>query len=106
MNTKSVEIPGQCEDPRCGAPIDVRTLCCIVCGVSHSEPCHACGRFGFHRDDCAEMRPAELARPRIICGYCDLVQDPGTPGAEIVRICCRACWEKCVPGLPYPEVQS
>lgn len=107
MGTKSTEIPGVCENTQCRGAIDVRTLCCVLCGVSHSEPCTSCGRFGFHRDDCAEMQPAPVAsgtRLRVVCAWCTVVQDPGSPGADTTHICCRTCCEKCVPDLPYPEV--
>lgn len=106
MDSKRIEIPGTCEDTSCSGPIDIRTFCCARCGVSHSEPCPSCGRFGFHRDDCAEIQPEPAAGPmrfRIVCAGCELVMDPGTPGAELSHTICRDCWKIFTPELPFPE---
>jgi len=29
--------------------------CCPKCGVWHADPCFACGRRGYHTDDCPEI---------------------------------------------------
>lgn len=108
MGAKGIEIPGLCENTDCSGPIDIRTLCCARCGVSHSEPCPSCGRFGFHRDDCAEMEPPHEGPMefREVCSDCQLVLKPGTPGAELSHSICRMCWPKYCPDLPYPEASD
>jgi hypothetical protein len=105
MDTKRIEIPGTCEDPACRGPVSVNTLCCIRCGVSHSEPCPGCGRFGFHREDCIEMQepPTGPMKFRIVCAGCELVLEPGTPGADKSHSICRDCWKIYTPEIPYPE---
>lgn len=103
---KKIEIPGTCEDTECAGPIDIRTLCCTRCGVSHSGPCPNCGRFGFHRDDCPDMQPAAPEEPekhRVVCSWCDLVLEPGSPGAKMTNTCCRSCWEKHFPEIAFPD---
>ncbi len=104
---KRIEIPGQCEDPACRGPISINTLCCVRCGVSHSDRCPLCGNFGFHRADCPEMltAPAETFITKM-CMYCNLVmgKTPGEGQSGISHDICRDCWNKVCPELPYkPE---
>lgn len=108
IGPKDVRIPEICEDPACHAPVDPRTTCCMRCGVSHSEPCPDCGRFGFHREDCPEMqRPAAapdgpMVHPEV-CSDCQILMKVGTPGAETTHSICRLCWPKYMGDEPYPE---
>ena len=45
----------ECEE--CLVPLDENDECPKCC-VYHGDPCAACGRRGYHKDDCAEI--AEL----------------------------------------------
>lgn len=108
MDSKRTEIPGICQDSKCGGAIEIRTLCCVRCGVSHSEACPACGRFGFHREDCAELLQESDTVITEVCGYCDLVLGHKPGGGESGKSwsICRTCWEKHIPYMPYPENES
>lgn len=44
--------PLDCEE--CGVQLTLDGQC-RKCGVSHTERCSYCGRWGYHREDCAEM---------------------------------------------------
>ena len=42
--------PTHTKDSDC--TVDPTTLCCSLCGVSHSDPCGHCKGAGFHKEDC------------------------------------------------------
>lgn len=37
--------------------------CCLVCGVTHTEPCHDCHGSGYHLAGCEEIDSGENAAP-------------------------------------------
>jgi hypothetical protein len=47
------EIPTHTKDSDCQPFIDPLTDTCIVCHVTHGEPCPECQQRGYHKPDCS-----------------------------------------------------
>lgn len=49
------EIGGKSHSRQEDCTVDPETLCCIACGVDHSEECLDCGKRGYHASTCPQF---------------------------------------------------